>query len=233
MNKSGRYFALKMFQLFGTSVPPKYEYDVIKVDPVSGFSQFPDPDDLKKNSLIPVLIDYEEEERLRSLSSCNAENTNVQLKSADNVDILKNRDFWMPDNLVKVCFNCEELFTMYRRKHHCRICGQIFCHACSNYSIDGSYIHLPSGLVRVCRLCYDQIYELNNTNKDMFSSSGGVQSAKVVNQHKARSSSVSPVYCKGDCSGDVSIDASSCQRPKTSDSSSCVQQNYLDNLHKR
>lgn len=45
---------------------------------------------------------------------------------------------------------------MFRRRHHCRMCGQVFCNTCSSYSIDGDP---GSGQVRSCRLCYEQALE--------------------------------------------------------------------------
>jgi hypothetical protein len=36
-----------------------------------------------------------------------------------------NKQFWMPDKLCKACYNCELPFTMLRRRHHCRFCGQV------------------------------------------------------------------------------------------------------------
>ena len=47
---------------------------------------------------------------------------------------------------------------MYRRRHHCRMCGQVFCNPCSSHYIDGALINLQ-GLVRSCRLCHDQLLE--------------------------------------------------------------------------
>ncbi|BFZ53030.1 Mitochondrial distribution and morphology protein 12 [Savitreella phatthalungensis] len=41
------------------------------------------------------------------------------------------RDFWMKDSNVQSCFRCEAVFTTFRRKHHCRLCGQIFCSSCT------------------------------------------------------------------------------------------------------
>jgi hypothetical protein len=34
-----------------------------------------------------------------------------------------NKDYWMADDSCKKCYDCEATFTMLRRKHHCRICG--------------------------------------------------------------------------------------------------------------
>ncbi|XP_060077952.1 1-phosphatidylinositol 3-phosphate 5-kinase-like [Ylistrum balloti] len=37
------------------------------------------------------------------------------------------KQFWMPDSSCKECYDCGDKFTTFRRRHHCRICGQIFC----------------------------------------------------------------------------------------------------------
>lgn len=39
---------------------------------------------------------------------------------------------WVPDNAADRCANCKEAFnTAWRRKHHCRLCGDVVCWACS------------------------------------------------------------------------------------------------------
>ena len=45
---------------------------------------------------------------------------------------------WMPDRLCKTCYSCDAPFTVFRRRHHCRICGQVFCNACSAYFVPAS-----------------------------------------------------------------------------------------------
>ena len=47
------------------------------------------------------------------------------------------KDFWMRDEYAKECYDCRALFTTFRRKHHCRICGQIFCFKCASSVIPG------------------------------------------------------------------------------------------------
>lgn len=39
---------------------------------------------------------------------------------------------WVNDDAVIYCYNCKEYFTFFIRKHHCRLCGRIFCYKCSN-----------------------------------------------------------------------------------------------------
>lgn len=43
----------------------------------------------------------------------------------------------MPDSVSKECYECSEKFTTFRRRHHCRVCGQIFCSQCCNQQIPG------------------------------------------------------------------------------------------------
>ncbi|TYZ60575.1 hypothetical protein PybrP1_006532 [[Pythium] brassicae (nom. inval.)] len=38
---------------------------------------------------------------------------------------------WADDSACRGCSKCERAFTIVNRRHHCRICGHIFCHACS------------------------------------------------------------------------------------------------------
>ncbi|RIA92962.1 hypothetical protein C1645_763745 [Glomus cerebriforme] len=63
-----------------------------------------------------------------------------------------NKDYWMADDTCRECYDCKATFTMLRRKHHCRICGQIFCSKCaSNLIPGGNFSH--EGLMRVCDFC--------------------------------------------------------------------------------
>jgi hypothetical protein len=46
------------------------------------------------------------------------------------------KSHWMPDQLCKHCYACEEKFTVFRRRHHCRLCGQVFCSKCSSCFVE-------------------------------------------------------------------------------------------------
>ena len=65
------------------------------------------------------------------------------------------RQHWMPDKLCKQCYSCEATFTVFRRRHHCRICGQVFCNQCSAYFVP----HKAGSTVRVCQMCNEQVTE--------------------------------------------------------------------------
>ena len=44
---------------------------------------------------------------------------------------LVDKDDWVPSNAIRACMGCGGKFTMLMRKHHCRLCGQVFCNDCS------------------------------------------------------------------------------------------------------
>ena len=39
---------------------------------------------------------------------------------------------WVPDNRSDGCMRCGEAFAVWRRRHHCRLCGDVVCWACSS-----------------------------------------------------------------------------------------------------
>ncbi|KAF8670667.1 hypothetical protein HU200_050479 [Digitaria exilis] len=70
------------------------------------------------------------------------------------------RDFWMPDHCCRVCYECDIQFTIFNRRHHCRLCGRIFCGKCTVNSIpasSGHDRHIDEGdRIRVCTFCFKQ-----------------------------------------------------------------------------
>ncbi|XP_034634260.1 RUN and FYVE domain-containing protein 1 isoform X2 [Trachemys scripta elegans] len=58
---------------------------------------------------------------------------------------------WLKDDEATHCKQCEKDFSISRRKHHCRNCGDIFCNTCSS-----NELALPSypKPVRVCDTCH-------------------------------------------------------------------------------
>ncbi|CAN1136142.1 1-phosphatidylinositol-3-phosphate 5-kinase FAB1B [Linum perenne] len=80
------------------------------------------------------------------------------------------RDFWMPDQSCRVCYECDSQFTVFNRRHHCRICGRIFCAKCTANAVllppdDPSISHEDKEKVRVCNYCFKQ-YEQNSLAVD-------------------------------------------------------------------
>ena len=60
---------------------------------------------------------------------------------------------WVQDEAAPCCFLCSRYFKWYRRRHHCRACGQVICDACSvRRSLRAAGFNNP---VRVCIACAD------------------------------------------------------------------------------
>ncbi|KAL5850743.1 hypothetical protein ACOSQ3_008792 [Xanthoceras sorbifolium] len=71
------------------------------------------------------------------------------------------RDFWMPDQSCRVCYECDSQFTVFNRRHHCRLCGLVFCAKCTANSVPASFDepragHEDSERIRVCNYCFKQ-----------------------------------------------------------------------------
>lgn len=65
----------------------------------------------------------------------------------------------MPDSQCKECYDCSEKFTTFRRRHHCRLCGQIFCSRCCNQEIPGKFMGYTGRVYllrnRIVSMCSD------------------------------------------------------------------------------
>ena len=40
---------------------------------------------------------------------------------------------WVPDADATACLACAAKFTLFRRRHHCRGCGEVFCDDCTQH----------------------------------------------------------------------------------------------------
>ncbi|XP_021750291.1 1-phosphatidylinositol-3-phosphate 5-kinase FAB1B-like isoform X1 [Chenopodium quinoa] len=71
------------------------------------------------------------------------------------------RVFWMPDQSCRVCYECDSQFTVFNRRHHCRLCGRVFCAKCTAHSIpilsdESKSDREDSDRIRVCNYCFRQ-----------------------------------------------------------------------------
>ena len=57
---------------------------------------------------------------------------------------------WKDDSQVDACEICERVFTILRRRHHCRCCGGIFCDECCSIRACVDESTVPQ---RVCNNC--------------------------------------------------------------------------------
>uniref|UniRef100_A0AAQ6IW15 RUN and FYVE domain containing 1 n=1 Tax=Anabas testudineus TaxID=64144 RepID=A0AAQ6IW15_ANATE len=67
---------------------------------------------------------------------------------------------WLKDDEATQCKQCEKEFSIARRKHHCRNCGDIYCNSCSS-----NELALPSypRPVRVCDRCHSLLLQRSSS----------------------------------------------------------------------
>ncbi|GBB97882.1 hypothetical protein RclHR1_00310010 [Rhizophagus clarus] len=111
----------------------------------------------EKESWINAIRDAKEEylSAKRTLKIDN--NEKLERKDSYKKRIVENyhAPVWIPDSKADRCMNCSEEFTIFRRKHHCRACGKVVCHACStrNFVIPGTS-ERDDQLARACDPCF-------------------------------------------------------------------------------
>ena len=94
------------------------------------------------------VVDLKEKGQRKAPTSPDASGSNNQSSSG-----------WTPDKMASECKKCNKEFSITRRKHHCRSCGQIFCNQCSDHVLPlpsdtaGGQLGKP---VRVCDICWIQ-----------------------------------------------------------------------------
>jgi len=61
---------------------------------------------------------------------------------------------WQPDEEAVACTGCQLPFSIKKRKHHCRRCGEIFCGACSGQRMLLPHLSYGTKVQRVCDRCF-------------------------------------------------------------------------------
>ncbi|PWA21033.1 hypothetical protein CCH79_00007224, partial [Gambusia affinis] len=61
--------------------------------------------------------------------------------------------WWLVDKEATHCLGCNDQFTWWVRRHHCRVCGRIFCYNCSNNLVLTKHSGKKE---RCCSDCYMQ-----------------------------------------------------------------------------
>ncbi|XP_024401237.1 1-phosphatidylinositol-3-phosphate 5-kinase FAB1A isoform X2 [Physcomitrium patens] len=96
-----------------------------------------------------------------------------RLGSREDDATIMSRDFWMPDRSCRMCYECDSQFTIFNRRHHCRICGRVFCGKCTLNTIPASFCsrtgHDENERVRVCNFCFKLRREQEYTDRVILS----------------------------------------------------------------
>ena len=78
----------------------------------------------------------------------------------------EDKKLWVPDDHSQNCYNCgSKFFSLLNRRHHCRVCGNIFCKSCLE-SFCEITIYGEKKELKVCTYCQEKKGELNNILKN-------------------------------------------------------------------
>ncbi|XP_061340852.1 1-phosphatidylinositol-3-phosphate 5-kinase FAB1B isoform X2 [Gastrolobium bilobum] len=137
------------------------------------------------------------------------------------------RDFWMPDQSCRVCYECDSQFTLFNRRHHCRLCGRIFCAKCTTNSVPAPFSSQRNSWdewekIRVCNYCYKQ-WEQGIVSVD--------NSIQVSNLDRSTSMSTSSLASSKSSGTANSSNITLCSMPYSVGSYQQIQQSPCLNLH--
>ena len=93
--------------------------------------------------------------------------------------IMATKARWVPDHEVNVCSQCSDEFSIVKRKHHCRVCGRVFCDACSPFRLlipttklianPSSRVDDPAVPLRTCSHCARSLHAVQDDLRKLLS----------------------------------------------------------------
>jgi hypothetical protein len=110
-------------------------------------------------------INYQEQARSYSQEASYYNHSHSGATEVDFSDSLPALDFSVKKVADKdrlECPHCDTLFTLGNRRHHCRLCGDVFCQSCSSHLVSlplqGVEFDKP---VRICDFCNEDVQQGN------------------------------------------------------------------------
>lgn len=100
-------------------------------------------------------------------------------------DVAGLEKLWVPDNFSSECMDCKATFGFPKpRRHHCRVCGLLFCRPCVNHKIQvPASFGYGNAQQRCCRNCITALQmKAITTPADVFAQRRGVGNAPASGQ---------------------------------------------------
>jgi len=78
--------------------------------------------------------------------------------SVQSWQVVLDNEHWIKDSEVKICQSetCNNSFSLIVRKHHCRVCGGVFCGSCTSHRAAMPELGFQHP-VRVCDGCHEEL----------------------------------------------------------------------------
>ncbi|XP_068663153.1 putative 1-phosphatidylinositol-3-phosphate 5-kinase FAB1C isoform X2 [Aristolochia californica] len=67
------------------------------------------------------------------------------------------REYWIPDNSCRMCYECDLRFSVLYRRHHCCSCGRVFCSKCMQDPNGISSQGEDREQLKFCKFCFQAI----------------------------------------------------------------------------
>jgi len=109
---------------------------------------------------------------------------------------------WQKDSVVRQCGGCQSHFSLSNRKHHCRMCGRVYCDQDTKFRIKDSKLQVRGH--RVCQGCHDK-WEKD----DEVEQCNGCKEKFGFFKRKHHCRSCGKIFC-GDCTPDILWDMRCC-----------------------
>ncbi|XP_060728849.1 RUN and FYVE domain-containing protein 2 isoform X1 [Tachysurus vachellii] len=104
----------------------------------------------------------EEQEKALEELGCKLSESKLKIEDIKEANkALQGGQVWLKDKDATHCKLCDKEFSISRRKHHCRNCGEIFCNACSDNELPLPASPKP---VRVCDTCHALLLQRCSSN---------------------------------------------------------------------
>ena len=121
---------------------------------------------------------------------------------------------WAPDHASARCMNCQAPWSAQLRRHHCRLCGDLFCYACApERAVDGS----------------DQESSMEDAAwaQAQLSGAGSVDDAV---SRAAVSKTAAKIRCCRSCQAVLKLNPEGITRPSSDDIAAVLRQNWKSQL---
>lgn len=120
------------------------------IEPVGLKEEISDPDPALSTSSTDESTSIQNLPSQSNEDSINESNSTGSLTSQP--DLGKVPPYWIPDNMTNQCMQCDQKFSLIKRRHHCRACGLLLCSACCSEKF---FLHYLQNEGRICGPCHE------------------------------------------------------------------------------